>query len=349
MYGDRPAGFLDQFRDNKNGNIYHKQCRRNGSGVYMSHKLCDTGGSGSYAGRRRHMVESAAQAVFTVCAFCSVAAVMMITLYMTANGLPAFFRLGIREILFGKEWKPTADTPSFGIFYIVLASVVGTVAAVVISVPIAVLTAVFLAEIAPKGPARVVRAAVELLAGIPSVIYGLLGLMILNPLMYRAEQRIFRGSEKHQFTGGANLLTAVLVLAVMILPTVIHISETAVRSVPEQLKASSLALGASRIQTIFRVILPAARPGIVTAVVLGVGRALGEAMAVGLVSGGRVNVPLPFSSVRFLTTAIVSEMGYAGGLHRQVLFTIGLVLFGFIMAVNTVIGGMFAQNNGQEE
>ncbi len=315
----------------------------------MRHTSYYTGEGGCKAGWRRDMVESVSQAVFTICAFCSIAAVFMITLYMMANGLPAFFKLGIKEILFCTEWKPTAASPSFGILYIILTSAAGTAAAVVISVPVAVLTAVFLAEIAPECLARIVRAAVELLAGIPSVIYGLLGLMILNPLMYRAEQKIFRGSEQHQFSGGANLLTAVLVLAVMILPTVIHISETAIRSVPAQLKASSLALGASRVQTIFKVVLPAARPGIVTAVVLGVGRALGEAMAVGLVSGGRVNIPLPFNSVRFLTTAIVSEMGYAGGLHRQVLFTIGLVLFGFIMVVNAVIGGMFAQNDGQEE
>lgn len=315
----------------------------------MKNKPYCTEVCGNSAGCRRQTVESAAQAVFTVCAFCSIAAVVMITLYMAANGLPALFRLGVRDFLFCTEWKPTADTPSFGILYVMLTSVVGTAAAAVASVPLAVLTAVFLAEIAPERPAQFVRAAVELLAGIPSVIYGLLGLMLLNPLMYRVEQRIFQGSERHQFTGGANLLTAVLVLAVMILPTVIHISETAIRSVPAQLKASSLALGASRIQTIFRVVLPAARPGIVTAVVLGIGRALGEAMAVGLVSGGRVNVPLPFSSVRFLTTAIVSEMGYAGGLHRQVLFTVGLVLFGFIMAVNAVINGIFAQNDRREE
>lgn len=309
----------------------------------MKNKSYHTEARGDSAGGRRCTVEFAAQAVFTVCAFCSIAAVAMITLYMATNGIPAFFRLGIREILFHTEWKPTGDTPSFGILYIVLTSVVGTAAAVVISVPIAVLTAVFLAEVAPERPAQVVRAAVELLAGIPSVVYGLLGLMILNPFMYRLEKRIFLGENQHQFTGGANLLTAVLVLAVMILPTVIHISETAIRSVPLQLKDSSLALGASRVQTIFRVVLPAARPGIVTAVVLGVGRALGEAMAVGMVSGGCVNVPLPFSSVRFLTTAIVSEMGYASGLHRQVLFMVGLVLFGFIMAVNAVINGIFSQ------
>ena len=200
--------------------------------------------------------------------------------------------------------------------------------------PIGVLTAVFLAEVAPKKLASIVKPAVELLAGIPSVIYGLLGIMILNPLMYKLELAIFRDSETHQFTGGANLISAVIVLAIMILPTVINISESALKAVPAQYKSASLALGASHIQTIFKVMLPAAKSGIITAIVLGVGRAIGEAMAITLVSGSSVNFPLPFNSVRFLTTAIVSEMGYASGLHRQVLFTIGLVLFVFIMIIN---------------
>lgn len=203
-----------------------------------------------------------------------------------------------------------------------------------LGVPVGVLTAVFLAEVAPKRLAGVVKPAIELLAGIPSVIYGLLGLMILNPVMYRLEQYVFKDSQTHQFTGGANLISAVLVLAVMILPTVINISESAIRAVPAHLKSASLAVGASHIQTIFKVILPAAKSGIITAVILGVGRAIGEAMAISLVSGSSVNFPLPFNSVRFLTTAIVSEMGYASGLHRQVLFTIGLVLFAFIMLIN---------------
>lgn len=297
--------------------------------------------------RRRYVVETVAQAVFTACAFCSIFAVAAIMVYMAANGLPAIFRLGLRDILFCTEWRPTANTPSFGILYIVLTSIIGTAAAVVIAVPIAILTAVFIAEIAPERLAAVVRVAVELLAGIPSVIYGMLGLMILNPFIYKIEQHLFRGSESHRFTGGANLLAAVLVLAVMILPTVIHISEAAIRAVPTQLRASSFALGATPVQTIWKVILPAARPGIVTAIVLGVGRAIGEAMAVGLVSGGSVNFPIPFGSVRFLTTAIVSEMGYAGGLHRQVLFTIGLVLFIFIMAVNAILNGILARSSGK--
>lgn len=289
------------------------------------------------SGEYIHIVEAAAQAIFTVCAFFALFAVGSITLYMVANGVPALYQVGIKDILFSATWKPTAQEPEFGIFYIVLTSIVGTALAVMIGVPVALLTAVFLAEIAPKSLAAVVKPAVELLAGIPSVVYGLLGLMVLNPLVYKWEQSLYRGSETHQFTGGANLLSAVLVLALMILPTVVSISESAIRAVPPELKASSMALGASHVQTVFGVILPAAKPGIITAIVLGVGRAVGEAMAISMVSGGCVNFPLPFQSVRFLTTAIVSEMGYASGLHRQVLFTVGLVLFGFVIIVNLTL------------
>ena len=282
-------------------------------------------------------MEKTAQGIFTLCAFIAILAVISITVYMVINGIPAFFDVGIKEILFGTVWKPAAEDPSFGILYVILTSIVGTTMAVLLGVPIGLLTAVFLAETAPKRLAAVVKPAVELLAGIPSVIYGLLGLMVLNPLMYKLEMAVFKGSDTHQFTGGANLLSAVIVLAVMILPTVINISESAIRAVPSQLKSASLALGASHIQTIFKVILPAAKSGIITAIVLGVGRAIGEAMAITLVSGSSVNMPLPFNSVRFLTTTIVSEMGYAAGLHRQVLFTIGLVLFVFIMVINITL------------
>lgn len=279
-------------------------------------------------------VETAAKIIFTVCAFFAVLAVFSITLYMVINGTPALFKVGLLDILFGTVWSPSASEPSFGILYIILTSIIGTFLAILIGVPIGVLTAVFLAEVAPKRLAAIVKPAVELLAGIPSVIYGLLGVMILNPLMYKLELFIFRGSETHQFTGGANLISAVIVLAIMILPTVINISESALKAVPSEYKSASLALGASHIQTIFKVMIPAAKSGIVTAIVLGVGRAIGEAMAITLVSGSSVNFPLPFNSVRFLTTAIVSEMGYASGLHREVLFTIGLVLFAFIMIIN---------------
>ena len=271
-------------------------------------------------------VERAAEAIFTACGFFAVLAVASITLYMIFSGTPALFKVGILDILFGTLWQPAAATPSFGILYVILAILIG--------VPVGVMTAVFLAEVAPKKLANVVRPAVELLAGIPSVIYGLLGILILNPLMYKMELAVFKGSSTHQYTGGANLISAVLVLALMILPTVINISESALRAVPGHLKSASLALGATKIQTIFQVILPAAKSGIITAVVLGTGRAIGEAMAITLVSGSSVNFPLPFNSVRFLTTAIVAEMGYASGLHREVLFTIGLVLFAFIMIIN---------------
>lgn len=278
--------------------------------------------------------------MFSLCAFTAVAAVFSITLYMIANGVPAIWQVGWKEILFSSVWQPAARDASFGILYVILTSVVGTFLAVLLGVPIGLFTAVFLAEAAPARLAAVIRPAVELLAGIPSVIYGVLGMMILNPWMYHLEQMLFADSLTHQFTGGANLLSAVIVLAVMILPTVISISEAALRAVPPELKASSLALGASSVETIFRVTIPAARSGILAAVVLGVGRAVGEAMAISLVSGNSVNLPLPFCSVRFLTTAIVSEMGYAGGLHRQVLFTIGLVLFVFIMVINGILSGI---------
>lgn len=293
-------------------------------------------------------MEEIAQVTFTLCAFLAILAVISITVYMVINGTPALFQVGIREILFGTAWKPTAENPSFGILYVILTSIIGTALAVLFGVPIGILTAVFLAETAPRKLAALVKPAVELLAGIPSVVYGLLGLMILNPLMYKLELAIFKGSDTHQFTGGANLLSAVIVLAIMILPTVINISESAIRAVHPSLKSASLALGASHIQTIFKVILPAAKSGIITAVVLGVGRAIGEAMAITLVSGSSVNMPLPFNSVRFLTTAIVAEMGYASGLHRQVLFTIGLVLFVFIMIINITLNSILKKGERED-
>ena len=211
------------------------------------------------------------------------------------------------------------------------------------------MTAVFLAEVAPPKLTRIVRPAVELLAGIPSVIYGLLGILVLNPLMYKLELKIFEGSTTHQFTGGANLISAVLVLSLMILPTVINISETALRSVPDHLRSASLALGATKIQTIFHVVIPAGKSGIITAIVLGTGRAIGEAMAISLVSGSAVNIPLPFNSVRFLTTAIVSEMSYSQGLHKQVLFTIGLVLFAFIMIINISLNNLLKKGDAHHD
>lgn len=285
-----------------------------------------------------NVTEQTAHIIFTVCAGVAILAVASITVYMIYNGVPALGSVGIREILFSGVWNPASKTnPQYGILNIILTSVAGTALAVVIGVPIGLLTAVYLAEIAPKKAAVMIQSAVELLAGIPSVVYGLLGIYLLCPLMYKLELKVFAGSKTHQFTGGANLLAAIIVLAVMLLPTVVNISASALRAVPVQMRASSLALGASRIQTIFKVVIPAAKSGIISAVILGVGRAIGEAMAITLVSGGSVNVPLPFHSVRFLTTGIVAEMGYAAGTHRQVLFTIGLVLFAFIMVINVTM------------
>lgn len=285
----------------------------------------------------KHIVETIAKVIFLICAAVAIVAVLSITVYMFAKGTPALAKVGVIDLLFGTVWQPTAATPSYGILYIILTSIIGTAVAILIGVPIGILTAVFITEVANKKLAAIVQPAVELLAAIPSVIYGLLGLMVLNPLMYHLEKRVFAGSTTHQFTGGSNLLSAIIVLAIMILPTVINISVSSIRAVPGHLKSASLALGATHIQTIFKVMIPAARSGIMTGVVLGIGRALGEAMAINMVAGGSVNLPFPFNSVRFLTTQIVSEMSYAEGLHREVLFTVGLVLFIFIMIINLVL------------
>lgn len=299
--------------------------------------------------KSKALIETIMEIIFTVCGLFAVAAVGAITLYMIISGAPALMKVGIIDMLFNTTWQPTAAEPSFGIAYIVLTSIMGTTAAILIGVPIGVLTAVFLAEVANKKVAGAVKPAVELLAGIPSIVYGLLGLLIINPLMYKLELAIFKNSPTHQFTGGANLLAAIIVLAIMILPTVINVSETAIRAVPKHLMQGSLALGATKIQTIFQVILPAAKSGIITAIVLGVGRAIGEAMAIVLVSGNTVNMPLPFNSVRFLTTGIVSEMSYSSGLHRQALFTIGLVLFAFIMAINIIINRVLKKGGADND
>ena len=290
-----------------------------------------------HPGHKAFTAEAVARALLLICAVAAIFAVCAITFYMFAKGLPALGKVGVTELLFGTVWKPTAAEPQFGIAYIILSSIVGTAFSVLLGVPVGLMTAVFLTEVSGKRMAAVVQPAVELLAAIPSVIYGLVGMMVLNPAMYKLEKLIFAGSSTHQFTGGANVLSAVIVLAIMILPTVISVSASSLRAVPDSMRAASLALGASKMQTVFRVAIPAARSGILTGAVLGIGRALGEAMAINMVAGGSVNLPLPFNSVRFLTTQLVSEMSYAEGTHRQVLFTVGLVLYLFILAVNLVL------------
>lgn len=282
-------------------------------------------------------LEKSAKIICMIFASITILAIIFITLYMILKGTPALQSVGFADLFFNTIWKPTAKEPSFGILYVILSSIVATFASLIIGVPIGLLTAIFLSEIASKKLSKIVSSAVELLAAIPSVIYGLVGMMVLNPFMYEIEKVLFSGSEKHIFTGGSNILSAIIVLAIMILPTVISVSTTSLKAVNDKLRSASLALGATKIQTIFKVIVPAAKSGIMTAIVLGVGRAIGEAMAVNMVAGGSVNLPLPFNSVRLLTTQLVSEMSYSEGLHRQVLFTVGLVLYIFILIINYLL------------
>ena len=208
----------------------------------------------------KYIVETIAKIIFLICAVVAIVAVLSITVYMFAKGTPALAKVGVTDLLFGTAWQPTAANPTYGIFYIICTSIIGTAVAIAIGVPIGILTAVFITEVSNKKIAAIVQPAVELLAAIPSVIYGLLGMMLLNPLMYKLEKHIFAGSTTHQFTGGANLLSAIIVLAIMILPTVINISVSSIRAVPGHMKAASLALGATHIQTIFKVMIPAANP-----------------------------------------------------------------------------------------
>ncbi|MGN0705783.1 MAG: phosphate ABC transporter permease subunit PstC [Lentihominibacter sp.] len=287
--------------------------------------------------RRKAIIEKTANIIFLICAVIAIFAVCAITFYMFIKGTPALKQVGVTDLLFGSVWQPAAENPSYGILYIILSSLVGTASAILIGVPVGLLTAVFLSEMAGRRVGSFVGGAVELLAAIPSVIYGLIGMMVLNPIMFSIENAIFEGDPDHQFTGGANMLSAIIVLAIMILPTVISVSTSSMKAVPDHLRAASLSLGATKEQTIFKTVIPAAKSGILTGVVLGIGRALGEAMAINMVAGGAVNLPLPFNSVRTLTTQIVSEMGYAQGLHREVLFTVGLVLYVFIMIVNWML------------
>ncbi|WP_308540996.1 phosphate ABC transporter permease subunit PstC [uncultured Oscillibacter sp.] len=276
-------------------------------------------------------------AVFLLCGIVAVAFVLFISLYLIVSGLPAIREIGLVDFLFGQTWAPTATTtePSYGILPFILTSIYGTAGAVVIGVPIGLMTAIFLSKVAPPKLARVIKTAVELLAGIPSVVYGLVGMIVLVP----AIQNVF------ELSSGACLLAAIIVLAVMILPSIINVSETALRAVPQEYEEASLALGATKIETYFRVSLPAASSGVATAVVLGVGRAIGEAMAIIMVAGNVANMPGLFTSVRFLTTAIASEMSYAsyGSLQRNALYSIGLVLFLFIMLINVILN-VFIKN-----
>ena len=265
--------------------------------------------------------------IFLILGLITVGFVLLITVYLIISGIPAIRQIGLIQFLFGKTWASTAATPSFGILPFILTSVYGTAGAILIGVPIGFLTAVYLAKMAPAKVRSVTEAAVSLLAGIPSVVYGLVGMLILVP----AIRSVFHLSD------GSSLLAAIIVLAIMILPSIVKVSMTALSAVPREYEDASLALGATATETYFRVSVPAAKSGIATAVVLGVGRAIGEAMAVMMVSGNAPNMPSLFQSVRFLTTAVASEMSYSAGLQRQALFSIALVLFLFIMLINAAL------------
>lgn len=265
--------------------------------------------------------------LFLACGLLTILFVILITIFLVISGIPAIQHIGLLEFLFGRVWASTAENPSYGILSFILTSVYGTCGAIIIGVPVGLLCAIFLAKISPKKIGSIVRNVVDLLAGIPSVVYGLVGMIIIVPWV----------REMFHLPDGANLFSAILVLSVMILPSVISVSETAIETVPGEYEEASLALGATKTETVFKVVVPAAKSGIVTAVVLGIGRSVGEAMAVMMVAGNVANMPKLFESVRFLTTAVASEMSYSSGLQRQALFSIALVLFLFIMAINLIL------------
>lgn len=276
---------------------------------------------------KRQVLETAVHGVFLILGLITVGCVLLITVYLIISGIPAIKEIGFIDFLLGKEWAPTDSQPQYGILLFILTSIYGTAGAVLLGVPIGFLTAVYLAKSAPQKVKSVVSSAVSLLAGIPSVVYGLVGMLVLVP----AIRKLFN------IPDGSSLFAAIIVLAIMILPSIIKMSITALEAVPKEYEDASLALGATPTETYFKVSTKAAKSGIAAAVVLGVGRAIGEAMAVIMVSGNAVNMPLLFQSVRFLTTAVTSEMSYASGLQRQALFSIALVLFLFIMLINAAL------------
>ena len=281
----------------------------------------------SFSASQKRLLENIIHGIFLVMGLVTVGCVLLITVYLVISGIPAIHEIGLIKFLFGRVWASTQAEPQFGILPFILTSIYGTAGAIVLGVPIGFLTAVFLAKAASPRLRAVVEEAVSLLAGIPSVVYGLVGMLVLVPGI----RKVFG------LPDGASLLAAIIVLAIMILPSIIKVSMTALEAVPPEYEDASLALGATPVETWFRVSVPAAKSGIAAAVVLGVGRAIGEAMAVMMVSGNVANMPSLFQSVRFLTTAVASEMSYSSGLQRQALFSIALVLFLFIMLINAAL------------
>ena len=286
--------------------------------------------------QRKKMFEAVVHGIFLLLGLITVGCVLLITVYLIISGIPAIQKIGLVPFLTGKVWSSTSAEPKYGILPFILTSVYGTAGAIVLGVPIGFLTAVYLSKVAPKKVRTVLEAAVSLLAGIPSVVYGLVGMLVLVPAIRKT----------FHLPDGASLFAAIIVLAVMILPSIIKVSVTALEAVPHEYEDASLALGATEVETYFRVSVPAAKSGIAAAVVLGVGRAIGEAMAVMMVSGNVPNMPSLFQSVRFLTTAVASEMSYSSGLQQQALFSIALVLFLFILLINATLN--FFLKRGKE-
>ena len=283
---------------------------------------------------KKRVFEAAVHGIFLILGLITVGCVLLITVYLVAAGIPAIREIGLGKFLLGKKWASTAAEPSYGILPFILTSIYGTAGAMLLGVPVGFLTAVYLSKVAPPKVKTVMETAVSLLAGIPSVVYGLVGMLVLVP----GVRKLFGVPD------GASLLAAIVVLAVMILPSIVKVSVTALDAVPREYEDASLALGATPVETYFRVSVPAAKSGVAAAVVLGVGRAIGEAMAVMMVSGNVPNMPSLFQSVRFLTTAVASEMSYASGLQRQALFSIALVLFLFIMLINAALNFFLKRN-----
>ena len=276
---------------------------------------------------RLKVIEKLMNTFFMVCGIAALAFVIIITAFLLVSGIPAIKEIGFVKFICGEVWKPTAAEPLYGILPFISTSVFGTLGAIIIGVPIGVLSAIYIAKAAPKKCGTALKSAVELLAGIPSVVYGLVGMIVIVPFV----REIFN------IPDGANLFSAIIVLSIMILPSVISVSETAIKAVPKEYEEGSLALGATKTETTFKIVVPAAKSGIMTSVVLGIGRAIGEAMAVMMVSGNASNMPKLFGSVRFLTTAVASEMSYSSGLHKDALFSIALVLFIFILIINLIL------------
>ncbi len=277
--------------------------------------------------KTKRIKEDIIHGIFLILGLITVACVLLISIYLIIAGIPAIKEIGFTKFMFGIKWAPTYSEPSYGILPFILTSIYGTCGAIVIGVPIGFLCAVYLSKIANSKVKKIVSSCISMLAGIPSVVYGLVGMLILVPSI----RKIFNVPD------GSSLFAAIIVLAIMILPSIIKVSITALDAVPKEYEDASLALGASEIETYFKVSVVAAKSGIITSIVLGIGRAIGEAMAVMMVSGNVPNMPKLFESVRFLTTAVASEMSYAAGLQRQALFSIALVLFVFIMLINACL------------